>query len=586
MRTWHPRPHRALGGKTIAPQGSVWALVGALGVLAAHPAAAQLTNIVPQGSPIPRMTPQEPPQVGPALRAPPVAPTPNVPNQVVTIRSVSIQGATAFTPAQLDPIVAGLVGQVNLQQIEKAREALVERYRADNFAFTAVKATVDARGGLTFTVTEGHIADVKLEGDIGPAGTQVLRFLKHLTEVRPIDTASMERWLLLAQDVPGVTLRAILRPSTDEPGALTLVAQVSRQAWSGLVTADNRGAPFTGPAEGLAVLNANSFTSLGEQTTLSLFSAFDGTQIFGQAATEAFVGGSGLKVRVYAGSGTTNPSGQLASLYYHGVTTTAGVSTSYPIIRSRQQTLSVSGYFDLLESNIHTGKPSSLASYDNLRVFRIGADYAAQDLLLGGDRSAISTVSLRGSQGIAALGATQTSAARVARIGATPSFTKGTFQISRTQNLFQAFPGGQVALQATLAGQGSSDILPPAEKFFLGGMQFNRGYYSGEAAGDSALTSAIELQLNTGFSMDVFSRPVDVQTQFYTFWDWGETWNNIKQDPNQRLVSWGGGVRANITKYTEFDLEGVKRVTLTPTGYTNVPPLHATAVYWRVLTRF
>ena len=95
-------------------------------------------------------------------------------------------------------------------------------------------------GQLRFVVTEGRIASVKLDGDIGPAGTQVLRFLNRLTEKQPIDSATLERYLLLAQDVPGVTLRAVLEPSTDQPGALNLIAQVSRQAVSGLATIDNR----------------------------------------------------------------------------------------------------------------------------------------------------------------------------------------------------------------------------------------------------------------------------------------------------------------------------------------------------------
>ena len=43
---------------------------------------------------------------------------------------------------------------------------------------TTVRAT-EATGVLRFDVIEGRIADVKLEGDIGPAGTQVLRFLNH-----------------------------------------------------------------------------------------------------------------------------------------------------------------------------------------------------------------------------------------------------------------------------------------------------------------------------------------------------------------------------------------------------------------------
>jgi hemolysin activation/secretion protein len=124
-----------------------------------------------------------------------------------------VEGSTAYPAPQLAAITAGLVGPaIPVARIEAARVALLNLYREDGYALTTVTATIDPRGALRFTVVEGRIADVKLEGDIGPAGVQVLRFLRHLTEARPIDTATLERWLLLAQDVPGITLRAVLQP--------------------------------------------------------------------------------------------------------------------------------------------------------------------------------------------------------------------------------------------------------------------------------------------------------------------------------------------------------------------------------------
>ena len=76
---------------------------------------------------------------------------------------------------------------------------------------------------------------------------QCLRFLNRLTEKQPIDSLTLERYLLLAQDVPGVSVRAVLEPSSDQPGALNLIAQVSRQAVSGMATIDNRAFNQTGP---------------------------------------------------------------------------------------------------------------------------------------------------------------------------------------------------------------------------------------------------------------------------------------------------------------------------------------------------
>ena len=53
------------------------------------------------------------------------------------------------------------------------------------------------------------------------------------------------------------------------------------------------------------------------------------------------------------------------------------------MIRSRQQTLNVYGAFDALEFEHHPSRrPASRthASYDSLRVVRLGADYALSDI--------------------------------------------------------------------------------------------------------------------------------------------------------------------------------------------------------------
>ena len=81
-----------------------------------------------------------------------------------------------------------------------------------------------------------------------------------------------------------------------------------------------------------------------------------------------------------------------------------------------------------------------------------------------------------------------------------------------------------------LTGQWSDNILPPAEQFYLGGSRFTRGYYAGQVPGDKALAATTELQLNTGFETTVFDKAFDISTQYYLFYDWGETW----QEPEHR----------------------------------------------------
>ena len=556
-------------------------------VLAQAPALQQ----VPQGSPLPRVVPAQPPAVAPAVPPPPAPRGAPVPNRPVRITRVVVEGVTAYPLNEIEPLTQSLIGpDVPLSRVEAARSAILRRYRADGYVLSAVSANIDANGALRFVVTEGRIASVKLAGDIGPAGTQVLRFLNRLTEKRPIDSVTLERYLLLAQDVPGITLHAVLQPSSEEPGAVNLIAEVSRQAVSGLALVDNRASPFTGPIESLGLIDLNSFTEFGEKTEFSIYHAFPNSETFGQVSTEAFAGSSGLKLRIYGGYGPTVPTGVFAAEGYNGTTGVFGALVSYPVIRSRQQTLNVYGAFDGILSSITltTTGIRALASYDSLRVLRIGSDYARSDLLLGGDRNAVNLVSVRFSHGLPILGASHDNSFNAPRPGErSGDFYKFNFEISRTQTLFYPLPNASVSLMALVTGQISPDILPPVEQFYLGGARFTRGYYSGQVSGDKALAATAELQLNTGFNFTTFGLSENVSTQFYLFYDWGETWQNQPQALNEHISSTGGGVRMQLTRYAEVDFEGLARLNRFPTGSgPNISPLYGGAFYWRALLRF
>ncbi|MDB5415934.1 MAG: Polypeptide-transport-associated domain protein ShlB-type [Rubritepida sp.] len=540
--------------------------------------------IPPGGTPIPQLAPGMPRQVGPGLVAPPpVTPTGVGAAGNVPIRDVTFVGATAFNRDQLAAATGSLTGPaVPVSSVEEARAAIVSLYRERGYAFVTADATVGADGMLRFQIAEGFVSEVRLDGDIGPAGTQVLRFLNRLVNVQPLDVATLERQLLLAQDIPGLTVRTVLRPAGTAPGALSLVAQVSRQAITGYVTADNRGARFSGPQQGLAAVQFNSLTSLGERTELALFYASGSTQLFGQANWQAFIGGSGLQVRIYAGYGQTQPSGVLRNLGYEGLSTVAGASLSYPVIRRRSQTLNVVGSFDIIDTEIRlddTAGQSRRLSYDALRMLRIGGDWTVYDLLFGDNRPGTNFLTLRLSQGLSGAGS-QTS-----RTGSRGEFTKVNAEATRIQALFAPWAGALVSLQGTVAGQWTNDVLPLAEKFYLGGNRLGRGFYAGEVTGDRAIAVSAELQLSTFHELSPFGVSLRLAPTYYAFYDEGWTFENQAVDPDRRLSSVGIGVRTQINGRFEAQVEGVRRLTRQPSG-ASVPAQHEDALFWRVLARF
>lgn len=561
---------------------------------AGRPAGPALRNPVELHAPAPAV------QLAPRIEGPPIAAEAGPGAQrLERLGEVRVTGATALPAEVLAEAVAGLAGAtVPLTRIEEARLALLRAYRQAGFPFITVNAGLAPgpapEGGgtvadLTFGVIEGFVAEVRLEGDIGPAGTQALRFLDRVTGERPVSAAAIERALLLVSDIPGVTLRGTLRPLPSEPGALQLVAQVERRAVSGYVTFDNRGSKQVGPWQGLLVGGLNAFTEFGERTELSIFGAQDSAQYFVQGSVEAFLGGSGLRLRLYAGGGETRPTGSFRAIGYYGQTQIGGITLNYPVVRSRPVNLYAVGSFEIFEGVIETGLATrARASRDGIRSFRAGFDGQLLDSWVPFLPGATNLASVRLSQGVESFGATRTGNPTSGRSGAdTFGFTKISGEVQRTQPLFRPFEGALLSLKGLVGGQWSSDVLPQAEKFYLGGNRLGRGFYSGQVTGDRAWGITGELLLDTAVDLPVpaFLGSGRLASQFYFFRDIGRTVDNGLGDPGRRLSSWGGGVRMVLSEALAFDVEGVHRVTTRPEGGA-ADPLKETAVLFRTLFKF
>ncbi len=556
-------------------------------------AGAQAPPAIPPQGVLRDLAPPAAPALSPGLQGPPLTAIPIAPGAPdVRVQSVALSGNATLPAARLERHVAGLANRMASQaEIEAARLAVLTEYRTAGYPFISVVVTGEPMAGgfaLRFAVREGRIARVRLSGDIGPAGVQVLRFLERAVSEQAASVARIERALLLAGDVPGVSVRGVLRPlEGGGEGELELVADVTRRAWSGLVTMDNRGFELTGPVQFLALAQGNSFTSLGERTEAAFFSSAEGESLFGQATTEFFLGSSGLRVRLYAGAGRTAPSGQLAAIGYAGFTSTAGAAISYPILRSRAANLTVGAQFDLFDNSVDTGTAQPVrASHDTLRVLRAGFDGNARDTLLGFAPAAATTLGLvRIHQGIQAFGATRgSSLPGPSRRGSDFGFTKISGELQRTQPLFALSENAVFSLQGTLAGQWSDDVLPAAEKYFLGGSRLGRGFYAGQVSGDRAVAIAIEAQLDLrlpNFTVEFTpGAPTEIRhtAQLYAFYDAGRTFENLTTDPDRRVESFGGGVRTVFSETLHIDVEAVHRITRrVDAGGASVPPLAATA---------
>jgi hemolysin activation/secretion protein len=500
-----------------------------------------------------------PPVAAPSEAAPPPPAGPPI-----RIDQVRIEGVTVYDEESLRALYADVVGAtVPRTRLDEIAQSLQQRYRDDGYILTLVRGEFQKSGNQVIFVLhaiEGYISQVKLDGDIGPAGELVLDMLERLTAKRPVKNADLERYLLLANDIPGVTARAVLRREGGEPGAVMLVAQLTRKEVSGLLNFDNRGPKEAGPPEILVSGTANSYTNFGESMQALLFSTFNREQIFGQINADAFLNSDGVRLRAYYGHGNSQPGGILATTGFDGGLEIGGTSVSYPIVRSRRFNFYTDFAVDTYHSAITLsggGVPSTSGS--DLWMWRIGSNIDFQDQLFF-DVPAANALNVRASHGFLGLDST--------RPLNDPHFYKVTGDFTRVQDLV-TIGTVKTALKSSVGGQYTQDILPPSEKYFLGGTRFGRGFFNGEVTGDRALGGSFELQANTTFTdLPLLSPGYALPAQFYGFWDYGRSYNLAPKDIDHTIQSVGIGFRSDLTSWLFLETEGVHRLTTHPQGPT------------------
>jgi hemolysin activation/secretion protein len=557
------------------------------GVLAQAPP--PVLQAPPQLTPPPR--PPEPGTIpAPSGPAAPGAP-PGAESVTLTPVDIQVEGNTIYTHGELDALVRPMIGRrIAASEVFKLAEAIQRKYRDDGYFLATVTVPQQrvADGRVRLMVTEGYISNILIEGDVGPVSEKAKEYLENLVGKKPINISDLERYLLLTEDLPGIKVKAVMRPGR-EPGSSELIAQLTREWWDLFNQTDNRGSPFTGPVQSLFAGGINSFTSIGDRLELSYFTTLDSENNFLQAAYSGYIGSEGFRFRLYGGYGRIRPGDPISQTGYFGQVTIAGLQLYHPIIRSRRVNVALNGSFDYYRSIVDVTGNIRLSSVD-LRSVRGSIDASYRDPFNG-----VTYGNIRFSKGVNVLGASKAGDQLLPRQGSDPNYFKINAEVSRLQGLYSD-EDFSVNLFVTGAAQMTDSILPPSEKFFLGGERLGRGYYAGQVTGDRAIAASIELQLSfavpysdvqpSSAPASVAGRVRGLPLQLYAFYDYGKAWNLASfETPTIVARSYGFGVRANVGDTLTVEAEAVRRIDLAVDGAA-APRLNPWGAYFRATTRF
>jgi len=432
------------------------------------------------------------------------------PNVRVELKGVDISGATVFGPADFQPLYADLIGHsVALEQIYALAAQITTKYHnAGYFLSQAIVPPQEIAGGFVrIRVVEGYVAHVQIQGEVRGLRSIIEGYGNKIAADRPARERTFERYLLLMNDLPGVTAHATLAPNPTEVGAADLIVEVRHKTESLSASADNRGTKFIGPYEFRGGASLNSLAGLYDRIDVQ----YIGTPIFdelryGDLRYTQPIGDEGFRTELFGSLSTTHPRGTLSSQNIHGDARTVSVAGFYPIERSRLENLTLGGGFALQDAT--TNQLGVRATDDRMRYLSLTGQYDSSDNWAGNN-----LVYLEMRQGINGLGASNSSDL-LSNPGARPDFALAHATVQRQQDLGALLSG--LAILAAADGQYAFTKLVVPQQYAFGGEQYGRAYDPAEITGDHGIAAKVEPQYTFA------GIPSYVDTlQAYSFYDFG-----------------------------------------------------------------
>ncbi|MEQ1510117.1 MAG: ShlB/FhaC/HecB family hemolysin secretion/activation protein [Sphingopyxis sp.] len=512
-------------------------------------------------------------------RAPCPLANPEFANLRFTLREVRFNNAGAIDLASIDPAWRDLIGtEIPIAAICDIRDRAATMLRRQGY-LAAVRVPVQRieNGIVSLDILAARLSAIQIRGDAGASERQLARYLAKLEGQPLFNVGEAERYLLLANSLPGTSARLTLRPGS-VPG--DVIGEITVDHTPILLDANvqNYGGRAVGRFGGIVRARFNGLTGLGDETTLAVYSTADvDEQQVVQAGHEFRVGGEGVTIGTnvtYAWTHPTIPGG--IDFKTNALVWTSQVRVPTMLRQSRSLWLGLG--FDWIDQDVFA--LGTLLSRDNIRVAWLNMDGIWTDPAAFTGRDGYSPAEPRWSaqinaqirQGMQIFGASRPcgpsgsacfgpGASPISRVEADTSAT-----VIRAEAELAWRPIPTVALILSPRGQYSNHPLLSYEEFSAGNFTVGRGYDPGILTGDSGAGISAEIRVGTLIPRSRTSLALQPFGFFDAAWVWNKDTAFAGISP-QHLTSAGGGIRLVFGDRARLDVtvaEPLRRVGIPP----------------------
>jgi hemolysin activation/secretion protein len=511
-------------------------------------------------------------------RAPCALAGPEYQNIRLTLRAVDFQGLQGLAAGELTPAYAEYIGRerpISIVCEIRDRAATILRSAGYIAAVQVPEQRID-NGIVHFRVLMAHLTQVRVRGNASGAEQAIAGYLNQLTKEPVFNRYEAERYLLLASDIPGYTVRLTLRPAGTTPGEVIGDVTVEHTPAYVDFNVQNGGSRELGRWGGLVRAELFGLTGLGDQTSLALFSTADFHEQKTVQLGENFrVGPEGMTLGDTFTYSWARPDIADANLRSRTLLNTFEVD--YPFIRRQSHTLRGGLGLDYVNQDVRLDGLD--LSRDRLRVAfaRLGLDALSSDFSNPGFTLAEprwhATAGLELRQGLNILGASPFCGNDGSGCSPNhvPTSTGGhaAATVIRSNAYGELRPVPKLTFAAGVQAQYAWKRLLSFEQFSAGNYTVGRGYDPGALLGDRGWGTQAEVRV--GSRVPVSERRPAIEG--FAFWDHAQVHNIdslVLVAGSQHLNSAGLGVRASFER---FALETALAKPLTGIGIGNrMPP--------------
>lgn len=480
----------------------------------------------------------------------------------ITTVDITAPGGAAL-PAEILQLLGGITpaqGSQPIRQVCDIRDEVQSRLRASRYVASVQvpQQRIDS-GVLKLEVVSGRIVEMRVRGDVGPYESLLQRRIEQLQALDPLNEAEAERILLLANDIPGLTIELALSPASGRPGDLIGELAVSYRAFSLLANLQNYNATFLGRETGLLHAEFYGLTGQGDVTSITGQSTFDfKEQRIASLRHAMTLNGDGTVLDLRATWAEARP--DIPRLDQRTVSIVAGLGLSHPLVRTVTDRLKISGGFEYSQQTakfFQASGASSPLSRDRISTLYLRVDGSKAKLDVAGAQVAGVSGALEMRRGMDVFNASEANDNIPVRAGSPQLGTYGTSRSDGTSlatvvrgNVEGFYRVGPVfEMSGKINGQWANTALLNYDTFAIGNFTIGRGYDPGANTGDRAIGFVLEPRAN--FKIDE-----KLNGQLFAFYEGVKLWNigPNATERNRYIASLGGGTRLTLSQAVRLDL--------------------------------